>query len=242
MQNRPGRTVAPNARAAADTVQYFSGLMAGNYTVKQGDHLSSVAKAFGFSDYHTIWDHPQNATLKHLRKNPNVLNPGDSLFIPDREKRQEARNTDQRHKFKKNVPDLKLRITLEDIYEKPIANAPCTLTLGGSSIQVTTDGTGKIEHEIAPDVHEATLLIEDAQTPFDNSPLAIKIGNLDPIDTLTGQLARLENLGYYYGNIDNPVDADVESAVEEFQCDNNLTVDGICGPVTQATLKKVHGV
>ena len=37
-------------------------------------------------------------------------------------------------------------------------------------------------------------------------------------------------------------DADaLESAVEEFQCDNNLTVDGICGPVTQAKLKQVAG-
>jgi len=31
------------------------------------------------------------------------------------------------------------------------------------------------------------------------------------------------------------------SAVEEFQCDNGLTVDGDCGPNTQAKLKEVHG-
>jgi len=32
--------------------------MAGNYTVQQGDHLSKIAKAFGFSDYQTIWNDP----------------------------------------------------------------------------------------------------------------------------------------------------------------------------------------
>ena len=32
-----------------------------------------------------------------------------------------------------------------------------------------------------------------------------------------------------------------QSAVEEFHCDHNLTVDGKRGPVTQATLVKEHG-
>jgi murein L,D-transpeptidase YcbB/YkuD len=31
------------------------------------------------------------------------------------------------------------------------------------------------------------------------------------------------------------------SAVEEFQCDHGLTVDGKCGPATQARLKQAHG-
>ena len=32
-----------------------------------------------------------------------------------------------------------------------------------------------------------------------------------------------------------------EMAVEEFQCDQGLKVDGICGPQTQAKLKKLYG-
>ena len=59
--------------------------MAGNYTVKQGDHLSSIANAFKFSTYQTIWDHPHNAALKAQRVNPNVLYPGDVLYIPDKD-------------------------------------------------------------------------------------------------------------------------------------------------------------
>ena len=31
------------------------------------------------------------------------------------------------------------------------------------------------------------------------------------------------------------------SAIEEFQCDHGLVVDGKCGPATQAKLKQVHG-
>jgi hypothetical protein len=31
--------------------------MAGYYTVKQGDHVSSIAQEHGLADYHAIWDH-----------------------------------------------------------------------------------------------------------------------------------------------------------------------------------------
>jgi len=56
----------------------------GHHTVVQGEHLSSIAKKYGFSSYKTIWDHGQNADLKKKRQNPNVIFPGDRLFIPDK--------------------------------------------------------------------------------------------------------------------------------------------------------------
>ncbi len=215
--------------------------MAGNYTVQQGDFLSKIAKAFGFSDYHTIWDHPSNAALKQQRQNPSVLFPGDNLFIPDRETRVEPGSTDQRHKFKMKAPVLKLQLTLEDMYEKPIANAPCILVLSSDSRHVTTDGNGHIAEVIPPDSHDATLVIQDDQTPFTSTQIPIKIGDLDPVDEVSGQAARLANLGYYFDDLDKIDDAAFSSAMEEFQCDNHLQVDGICGPQTQAKLKQVHG-
>jgi hypothetical protein len=215
--------------------------MAGNYIVRQGDHLSKIAKAFGFSDYHTIWNDPNNAALKQQRQNPNVLYPGDSLYIRDRQERVESRPTDKRHFFRKNTADLKLRLVLKDLYEKPIANASCILTLGSNSTTVTTDGDGKIEQVIKPDVHDAILVIQDEQTPLNNTQIAIKIGDLDPEDQVSGQVARLNNLGYAAADVKQPDPKTFESAVEEFQCDQGLTVDGICGPNTKASLKQVHG-
>src|SRR5580698_10525622 len=99
--------------------------MAGNYTVVQGDHMSSIAKAFGFSDYTTIWNDPNNADLKAQRVNRNVLYPGDSVYIPDKVPAEYPRPTDAKHQFVKNVPQLQLILILEDMYEKPIANAAC---------------------------------------------------------------------------------------------------------------------
>ena len=107
-----------------------------SYTVKQGDHLSSIAKAYGFSDYETIWNDPNNAELKQLREDPNVLFPGDVVYIPDRELRVEARATEVRHKFVKHGKAIKIRLVLEDLFEKPIANAPCDLILGTETFHV----------------------------------------------------------------------------------------------------------
>jgi N-acetylmuramoyl-L-alanine amidase len=215
--------------------------MAGYYTVQQGDHVSSIAIANGFADYHIIWDHPNNADLKKKRLTPNVLLPGDPLFIPDREDHVEPCPTDQQHKFVAKRSRLRLRLVLEDLYEKPIANTPCDLLLRSGARHVTTDGSGKIDEPIPADTRDAMLVINGPATPFQGDQIPIRVGYLDPLDEATGQAARLANLGYYFAPL-KPLDQDeFESAVEEFQCDHGLKVDGKCGPATQARLKQEHG-
>jgi hypothetical protein len=215
--------------------------MAEYYTVEQGDHLSKIAKDNGFTDYTVIWDHPDNADLKKQRQNPNVLFPGDQVFIPDMEQKHESGPTDKRHTFAVNKKTIKLRLVLEDIYEKPIAGAQCALLIDGQIYQLTTDGNGKLEQEIPLDAKEGVLTIRGDQTPFQNEIIPIKIGHLDPADEISGQIARLNNLGYFAGPLDGSDTDAFESAVEEFQCDHGLKVDGDCGPKTQAKLKDIHG-
>jgi hypothetical protein len=211
------------------------------YTVIQGDHLSKIAKDNGFTDYNIIWNHPNNSDLKKQRQNPNILLPGDQLFIPDMEQKQESGATDKKHTFVVDKKTLKLRLVLEDFYEKPIAGAQCALLVNGQVYQLTTDGNGKLEQEIPLDAKEGTLIIRGDQTPFANEVLPIRIGHLDPVEEISGQVGRLNNLGYSAGKIDGSDEEEFSSAVQEFQCDNGLTVDGICGSQTQAKLKQVCG-
>jgi len=215
--------------------------MAEYYTVKQGDYLSKIAKAHGFRDHAAIWDHPGNARLKSERVNPSVLYPGDRLFIPDKEERRFPRATDQRHRFVVRRERLKLRLTLEDQLEKPVASARCKLFVGDKAFTLTTDATGKLEQEIPLDAEAATLQIDSDDTPFDGEFFQIKIGHLDPVDTVSGQRARLNNLGYFAGSSADPRDPAFRSAAEEFQCEHGLAVDGVVGPRTQAKLKEAHG-
>lgn len=208
--------------------------MSSYHTVAQGEHLSRIAKKYGFRNYQTIWDRPENKDLKDKRKNPNVLFPGDRLFIPDKQVKKEARSTNQVHRFKVSEAKIMLRLVVRDLDSQPVANTPCELHVEDKKYQLTTDGNGKIEQLIPATAESGKLLFKQIEVP-------LKIGHLDPVDEITGQEARLNNLGYNAGSSNDPKDAQLRSAIEEFQCDYNLTVDGVCGPTTQAKLKEIHG-
>ena len=213
-----------------------------DYTIQQGDYVSKLAAERGFSDFKTIWDHPKNQDLKKLRTTPNVLAPGDSLFIPDKEIRTEVRSTDAKHEFTLSGKPLKLRVVIHDMTDKPVSGKPCDLKVTGSPdvTPLNTDGTGMVEREIKPDAAVGKLKLKDAGLPIDLD-LDLQIGHLDPIDKITGQKGRLNNLGYDAGVVNDEVTLQFKSAVEEFQCDQKLAVDGDCGKNTQAKLKQVHG-
>jgi N-acetylmuramoyl-L-alanine amidase len=215
------------------------------HEVVQGEHLSGIAKKYGFSSYKTIWDHGQNAELKKQRLNPNVIFPGDRLFIPEKGEKQVSKNTEKRHHFQLKREKLRLRLVLEDLYEKPIANARVELHIENETFNLTTSGQGRIEQDIKPTDQRAFLTIKDPQTPINEILIPIKIGDLDPVEEESGQKARLNNLGYFAGPFGEKTEKENKemflSAVEEFQCDHNLTVDGKCGRNTQAKLKQVHG-
>ena len=216
--------------------------MASMHTVQQGEYLAFIAAQYGFNDWQTIWNDPNNADLKNQRQNPNVLYPGDQLYIPDLDTQSFSKPTDQTHTFKVKTTPLKLRLVLKDMYERPIANAKCVLSLDGNTLNVTTDANGTIDQEIPATSQNGVLVIQDTdETHVSDIQIPILIGSLDPVDQLSGQQARLKNLGYFLGDVGSAQDDNFESAVEEFQCDNSLTVDGICGPDTQAKLKAVHG-
>jgi hypothetical protein len=209
------------------------------YTVVQGDYVSRIAAQQGFAGYSKIWNHPNNAELKNLRKNPEVLYPGDVLFIPDRVDRIEDRPTDAKHTFVAKIAPLKLRVVIKDVNNKPVANKPCQVIVDGHVFDLTTDGTGKVETEIPRTARDGRLTLRDPSVPIEID-LPILIGHLDPVEEKSGQFARLHSLGYNPG--ETPDDANrFKRAIEEFQCENHLTVDGICGPATQSKLKLVFG-
>jgi hypothetical protein len=76
-----------------------------------------------------IWEHTNNRALKDKRKNPNILFPGDQLFIPVKEEKQVPVATDAEHKFSVTVPKLKLALVLEDQFRKPLADVRCKLII-----------------------------------------------------------------------------------------------------------------
>ena len=214
----------------------MSTTMGTSHTVQQGEHLTRIARQYGFLSYETIWNHPDNADLKQLRNTPNVLAPGDVLQIPDKQVRTESRATGSSHTFKVPARQLKLRIVVTDLHLRPLANTDCDFELEGQKKKVTTNGSGLIEETIPATAEIGDLGVADLA--FDSQ---FKVGHLDPVDGESGQVGRLANLGYYRGSLNKIDEDELRSAIEEFQCDQKLKVTGICGPETQDKLKAVHG-
>jgi peptidoglycan hydrolase-like protein with peptidoglycan-binding domain len=218
--------------------------MSTSHIVKQGEHLSQIAFEAGFRNFEVIWNDPVNADLKKKRQNPNVLFPGDVVVIPERNTKQESAATDQRHRFKVTIPKLELRIRLLGLDSKPAAGVEVEVTIDGNVTPITTPGDGMIEQLLSPTARGGSIRFKDERTPFKQQiPIEVKVGHLDPVEEESGQRGRLNALGYEAGDPAKSGDGSLEfrSAVEEFQCDHGLKVDGVVGAQTRKKLQAVYG-
>lgn len=209
-----------------------------NHVVQQGEHATSIARKYKFISFKTIWDDAGNADLRKKRKNPNVLLPGDVVFIPDRQEKKVTLATTKLHHFTVKVQPLKLRIVVKDWMEQPVKNSDYTLQVAGSTDKKKTSETGLIEKDLSANVDAQLGKLTVADDTVD-----VKVGHLDPEDTQSGQVARLNNLGYDAGAIEKLDQERLRSAVEEFQCDHKVMKPptGVCDTKTQAKLVEVHG-
>ncbi len=53
------------------------------HTVVSGESLSKIAKNYSVNSWVQIYEHPANATFRAKRPNPNLIYPGDLIFIPN---------------------------------------------------------------------------------------------------------------------------------------------------------------
>jgi hypothetical protein len=211
-----------------------------DHIVEDGEYLGSIAEKYGFSSYLPMWQHPQNATLKAQRKNPNTLMPGDVVHVPDKEIKEYSGQTEKRHQFIKQQPVLTLRIVARGLDDEPIPNASCMLVVEDQSYNLTTDSKGLVEQTIPPSAHQGMLIIK-GETAATDLQIQIHIGYLHPLEEMTGVQGRLNNLGYNAGEVGNGDTTRLKSAVKEFQGEHGMTPDGDWGPPLQAKLKEVYG-
>lgn len=211
------------------------------HTVEQGECLSSIAKTQGFSDWRTIYNHARNADFRKLRPNPNVIFPGDQLFIPDKEVKEEDRATGALAPFKLNAQKTLLRIRLKNELNEPFAGKNFRLEILGDVFESTTPADGLIEREIPADVTHGQLTIWlDNDTTRPGFIWTLKIGHLDPVEQKTGVQARLKNLGYDCGSVDGVVGPRTKAALKGFQSRNKLTESGEVDDATRDRLRQLH--
>jgi len=196
--------------------------------------MASIGLQHGFF-WETLWNHPQNAALKELRKDPNVLLAGDAVYIPDKELKQVGGATEKRHRFQRKGVPAKLRLTLMK-EDKPRANVPYVLEIDGQVFRGQTDASGLIEHSIPPDAQSGRLILDNG-----NEIHPLNLGNLDPIDTITGVQARLRNLGLFSGDISGELDGGTAGAISAYQLRKGLPQTGQLDQATKDKLKGDHG-
>ncbi len=212
------------------------------YQVSQGDCASSIAAKFRFRDFRTIWDDPSNHALRVLRLDPNILFPGDTVVIPDREERVEEAATGQRHVYVARNQTTMLRLRIETgrsvDYELVID--------GGDPVRGTTDGRAPIVHPISARSRSGVLTLWpsslEEQTSENGMAIPIALGALDPIDELAGVQGRLRNLGFYDGPIDNLLEAPTREAIRAFQRFLSKPPTGEPTPEVRADLVAHHDV
>jgi len=210
--------------------------MAINYSVKQGDCISSIAFEHGFLP-NTIWDHANNAELKMKRQEPNILMPGDIVFIPDKRLKEVGEPTNQVHKFKHQGVPAKLNLHLLDDGE-PISNEPFVLEINGKITEGTTDNEGKIRVSIMPNADKGKLVLGTGASQIE---YLLDLGWLDPIEKVSGVKKRLQNLGYNVGLLHEIMTDELEEAIMEFEYDYKLEQTGQITEKNRAKLKEVYG-
>ena len=210
------------------------------HTVKQGECISRIAARYGFVDWSVIYGHADNADLRKKRPDPNIIHPGDRIFVPEREMKMVPRATGKSHAFTVRRPKKMLRLLVEDLAGEPVANAAYALVVEGKVYSGSTDGRGLVEQEVSMEAESGTLEIAGKIWP-------LLVGHLNPIDDtpddgVSGIQARLKNLGYDPGPVDGELGPRTTAAVRAFQREHPpLAVDGICGPKTRAKLTQRHG-
>lgn len=204
------------------------------HVVQQGDCLSSIAHAYGFKDYRTIYNHSLNASFKAKRPNPNLIYPGDVILIPDLGTDPENCATDKVHKFQISRSGTHLAIVLEHD-GKPLANIPYELTIGNQIANGTTDSAGLLRHPIEPTDSRGLLKITNPAYEWD-----LLIGELDPVAETSGVQARLNNLGYFCGPVDGLFGPRTRGALRQFQARHNVTPSGNVDGATKSALTRAH--
>jgi len=214
-----------------------------NHTVQKGDCMTSIAAQYGFNKFETIYNHAANEQFKRDHPNPDVLTPGRVVVIPDRDVTPfTGKSTDQTHKFKLKRPKCMLKLELKDDQDQPLASKEYVLVVGNTTLEGTTDGSGKIEKEIPPNQNTGVVTVymdrSDAAAPVIN--FAVELGGLEPHTTITGAQQRLQNLGFDCGGTTGVADARTQEAVRAFQGKNGLTVNGNLDDATKTKLKDLH--
>ena len=210
------------------------------HTVVPGDHLFRLARERGFRTARPLALEPANQSLLAKRVNPATLAEGDVVTIPALEPKQASGATDRFNTFTLLDSGLLLNLRLQDTDQQPLARRAYRLVVaehdpaGGFTvadpIDDLTSEQGAIAKAIPDFAIEGELTIHATGDPASAvvGTIKILIGVLESANTIRGQQARLNNMGYFAGFSEKDLDQ-LHWAIEEFQADHGIKATGAIG-------------
>jgi len=202
--------------------------MSTKHIVEPGDCMPSIARQYGFVNWHVIWDAPDNDDLRKKHPNPETLAPGDEVVIPDKKPKEisvaKGASADTKMKSEKTL----LRLV---VYADPDEKAPkgkWELHIQGVEDPEKGDipGDGTISVEVPPVTEKAELWLFLTGGDEPEQKIELTLGELDPASTVAGAQERLRRLGFECGEIDGEMDVRTQSALLTFQEENGLEATG----------------
>ncbi|MBK8252388.1 MAG: peptidoglycan-binding protein [Polyangiaceae bacterium] len=201
------------------------------YVIRQGDYLSRLAFRFGFKA-DDVWNASENEGLRRIRSNPEMLAPGDVLQIPDTPERGPSVRIGGNNRYKAEVPKVQVSLHLTD-EGRAMANEPYRVEGLARPITGQSNGEGRVEFEVPVTSREVMVHLPNRHTS-----VPVRVGDLDPPNTESGVLQRLDHLGYYRPNSESPDEG--QNAIRRFQRDRGLPDTGELNEATRNAIMEAH--
>lgn len=203
------------------------------YTVRSGDCLSLIGEEHGVP-WMKIWKHAENEKLRTARGNPNILHPGDRVFIPTVAIREEGCATEKKHSFRRPGKTT-IRIAILDLAHKPMSGIKYAFIIDRDERpEATTSSDGVAEADL-PRGGVSTVRL---RLPWGVFP--VDVAELAPAHTVRGIQQRLRNLGIDPGPVDGLWGPLTARGISEFQTVEGIEVTGRPDPELIRRLRKVH--
>ncbi|WP_438025579.1 peptidoglycan-binding protein [Sorangium sp. So ce233] len=190
-----------------------------------------------------IWNHPSNEELRRRRLTPDILHPGDILYLPGVSEGRDPLplTIGGENRFTARVPTVEIRLILRRADGTALAGERFRVDGSGPEpFTGTTTGDGLALFRVPSHVREVRLSLQQEGLRYQ-----VRIGQMDPRDELSGAAKRLAHLGYL-PVLDFPAVALSEDVLHEaiaaFQeAQGDLQVTGTLDDATRDALVAAHG-